>query len=164
MADVLTRIPLRNRDRVIVAHAVIDEADAEQALLTWCLDVTGYAARMIWGHPQRKVYLHRAIMGLLARDGREVDHIDGDKLDCRRSNMRVTTRSQNMQNVPSRASRSKFRGVSPVARANGVVAWRAYAQGRHVGYYVTEDQAAAAAASARSRCMPYANEARSSLS
>lgn len=40
--------------------------------------------------------MHRVI--LQAQSGQEVDHINGDKLDNRRSNLRFVTRSQNLQN------------------------------------------------------------------
>ena len=41
-------------------------------------------------------YLHRIITG--AKDGESVDHINGDGLDNRRSNLRICTHRQNMMN------------------------------------------------------------------
>lgn len=62
------------------------------------------------------VYMHR----LIARTpvGRETDHINGDGLDNRRSNLRIATCSQNSANMwkPRRpdgsATSSRFKGVS----------------------------------------------------
>lgn len=44
----------------------------------------------------RLVYLHRLIMN--APKGKQVDHINGDTLDNRKSNLRVVTRSLNQHN------------------------------------------------------------------
>jgi hypothetical protein len=53
------------------------------------------------------VYLHRFILD--APLGVEVDHRDGNGLDCRRSNLRIATRSQNAMNVEAKPQR--FKGV-----------------------------------------------------
>ena len=78
------RIPLHARDGSIRAHAVIDECDAHFATHRWRLHSAGYAKGRIDG---QDALLHRAILGLARGDGLEVDHIDGDKLNCRRSNL-----------------------------------------------------------------------------
>lgn len=43
-------------------------------------------------------YFHRAILN--AKNGEEVDHINGNKKDNRLSNLRICTRAQNIQNTP----------------------------------------------------------------
>ncbi len=74
---------------------VSDEDYASVAQFKWCYSATGYAVRSTW--PDNKlVYMHRFILG--ATKGSEVDHVNGDGLDNRRSNIRVCTRSQNMAN------------------------------------------------------------------
>lgn len=62
--------------------------------------------------PVRKsIYLHRVIMG--EPDGMEVDHINGNGLDNRRSNLRLATSSQNKHNTgPRKNSTSGFKGVT----------------------------------------------------
>jgi hypothetical protein len=42
--------------------------------------------------------LHRWLMGCTVRDGQLVDHRDRNKLNCQRSNLRITTPSGNNQN------------------------------------------------------------------
>lgn len=47
------------------------------------------------GKTNKKVRIHRVLMGLDDSDPRVVDHIDGDSLDNRRENLEVTTRVEN---------------------------------------------------------------------
>jgi hypothetical protein len=77
-----------------------------------------YAARGAWD-PVRKrrhtVYMHRV---LLATAG-EVDHINGDKLDNRRSNLRAVTRLENTQNQRNKRSGCSAEGIGIYRRPNG---------------------------------------------
>ena len=90
--------------------------------------------------------MHRQIMGLVRGDGMEVDHINHDTLDNRRSNLRVVTPTQNKRWQPSRAgSSSEYVGVSwDSARYK----WRAQIQvdGKvlNLGRFSTEYEAALA--------------------
>lgn len=55
-----------------------------------------YAVRTEWKFPGKKtIYMHRQVMGFPVS---QIDHINGDGLDCRRSNMRLATHKQNMRN------------------------------------------------------------------
>lgn len=49
------------------------------------------------------IKMHRAIMGLGAGDKLDVDHINMDTLDNRRSNLRICTRSENRANTTARS-------------------------------------------------------------
>ena len=73
----------------------------------------GYARRQIsiGRKKQKQVHMHRVIMN--APSEFEVDHIDNDRLNNQRSNLRLCTTSQNSLNKPSRkTSTSKYKGVS----------------------------------------------------
>ena len=61
---------------------------------------------------KRKVLLHRVI--LPTAGGLVVDHINGNGLDCRRSNLRAATHAQNRCNVPAqKRNKSGLKGVVP---------------------------------------------------
>lgn len=80
-----------------------------------------------------------------------VDHINGDPGDNRACNLRPATKSQNIANTRKRKgpATSKYKGVCYVKSADR---WRAQITKdgvlRGLGSYVTEDEAAAAYASA----------------
>lgn len=72
----------------------VDDDDFEKySHLRWHLSDTGYAIRRTYGKTTR---LHRLIMN--CPEGLVVDHLNGDKLDCRKSNMRVCTTKENCRN------------------------------------------------------------------
>jgi len=72
----------------------------------------------------------------------EVDHINGDKLDNRWDNLRLTDRRKNMQNQRRAHSRNSS-GFLGVSRNNDQ--WRARirvnGKSKHVGYYSTPEEA-----------------------
>lgn len=97
--------------------AIVDEADAEKVgAYKWYVSTVSptllYASRKDWqGGRAREVLMHRLITG--AGPGQVVDHINGDTLDNRRSNLRLTDVQHNSWNRASqRGSRSQYRGVS----------------------------------------------------
>jgi len=82
----------------------IDRKDLKGVDLS-CLRITkdGYAAI-------GTKLLHRIIMGF--PENREIDHRNLNKLDCRRQNLRICTRSQNMMNRGKQKNNSVgYKGV-----------------------------------------------------
>ena len=72
----------------------VDDDDYEKYNhLNWHLSDTGYAVRRTNGETTR---LHRLIMN--CPEGLVVDHLNGNKLDCRKSNMRICTQVENAKN------------------------------------------------------------------
>jgi len=83
--------------------------------------------------------LHRLIM--CAPRGVEVDHINGDTLDNRRKNLRLTEDYGNAQN--RHVVRKKFKGTEP--NRNGFSARiKAHGVGHYLGYFDSEVDAARA--------------------
>jgi len=92
--------------------ALIDDEDLELvSARSWNFD--RYARANVWNKELKKYevkYMHRVIAN--APKGMDVDHINGDKLDNRRANLRVCTRSENLHNLTKKAySGSGLRGA-----------------------------------------------------
>lgn len=128
------------------SSAMVDDEDFEMlSHWSWQECLGGYAKR---GQCKRgylqTVSMHRTLM-LPDPDG-EVDHINGDRLDNRRCNLRLCTKSQNQHNKSaSRISASRYKGVSP---STGGTGWKAFiwrnGRNSYLGTFPTEGRAARA--------------------
>jgi hypothetical protein len=96
--------------------AIVDEIDhAFLSSFNWCVTTAGYAYRVIRLECGRRTSepMHRTIMGLAHKEKTNVDHINGEKLDNRRSNLRICTVAQNQMNrKKSKSNKSGFKGVT----------------------------------------------------
>jgi hypothetical protein len=128
-------------------YAIIDDEDYPLfADRKWRKSMGGYAVRCYRDQTGKVQYesMHRIILGL--RDSKvDADHINGDRLDNQRSNLRIATRQQNMQNRRSaRNSASQYKGVSKYTKNR----WRAciYPNDKqiHLGLFASELEAAKA--------------------
>ena len=70
-----------------------------------------------------------------------VDHINGDRIDNRISNLRGATHKQNSQNRPSRQGSSEYKGVCYRSDRSK---WVADIDGKRIGSFNTEEEAAKA--------------------
>lgn len=150
------RIALRDRHGVTVAEALVDDADHRWlSMHRWCRGgPRGMYARR--GSTEGNVYMHRAIAGLRKGDAREVDHINGDKLDNRRENLRVIPGAAQTQNARAYGATSRFRGVCwDRSKSKWKATCRIAGHTRHLGRYDDEVVAAIVAELARRRYMPY---------
>ena len=132
-------------------EAVIDASDAHLVEgLNWHTQSgvnTVYATRTAPkadGEKQKTIWMHRLIMS--APDGLEVDHIDGDGLNNRKSNLRIATRVENRQN--SRRQNNNTSGYKGVCWHKGHSKWRAQIRlnnkRTHLGYFDCPKEAHAA--------------------
>lgn len=156
-------IPVRSHEGVVVT-ALVDEVDGHLADYRWKLHRGYVCSTTRWtaaNGDRRTARLHRQVLGLVPDDGLEGDHISGDKLDNRRSNLRVVIHAQQQQNVPAQRATSRYRGVSWHRQTRR---WRALVVlngKRHdLGYHDREEDAAEAASAFRRSHMTHTNEAR----
>lgn len=87
----MKKIYLKNKD----INVVVDDQDFDSLnKLKWYLSSTGYAVRRMKG---KTTYMHRIICN--TPDGLFVDHINRNRLDNRRSNLRNVTWAENRNNI-----------------------------------------------------------------
>lgn len=146
-----TAIPLHRRDGTVRAYTLVDDADLPLVWeLPWHLGSNGYARCNRGG----LLLMHRMLMDAPA--GLEVDHVNRDRLDNRRANLRIVTPAQNSHNTPARkGAASPFRGVLKDGnrwRARVKMNRRAY----ELGYYATDIEAALVLEAWRRENMPMA--------
>lgn len=130
-----------------------DDMMEELGRFSWCASVGTnggpYATRTEW-MPDKKRYrvvrMHRQITGALR--GQCVDHIDGDSLNNRRSNLRICSNAENIRNMKPHNGRST-KGVHFTKRRSHMqTPWHAYIthdmKRIHIGYFESESLAQSA--------------------
>jgi hypothetical protein len=129
-------------------HTLVDECDVVLVLAyPWLIDHHGYVVRRFSvggrnNRRQRQIALHREINATPAE--LVTDHIDGDKLNNTRANLRSVDRKKNSQNRKMHAGNiSGFKGVT-YHKPSGRYAARitvGYKQ-KHLGMFGTAEEAA----------------------
>ena len=128
--------------------AIVDDEDfVYLSRHKWCVIGKGYAASKFGTGKIRA--MHRIILGV-TDSNIHIDHINGNKLDNRRSNLRIADNRKNHQNQTVRSdSRSGYKGVSFDKNIKGRRPWRAKITTKekrelHLGYFATPEEAALA--------------------
>ena len=109
----MKEIPLRNIRQEIVAWTLIDDEDFNLVNAhCWYRDSHGYARHNYsFNGKSRYILLHRFLMN--TPKDMETDHINGNRLDNRKNNLRVCTTSENQRNSCNKRKNntSGFKGV-----------------------------------------------------
>lgn len=107
-------------------YALVDDEDFDYLnQWKWKFDSHGYASRTIY--PKGKVYMHQLVNQ--TKKGFVTDHINQNKLDNRRNNLRTVTSSQNLHNSGiSAKNTSGYKGISLMKGRNK---WAVYI---HINY------------------------------
>lgn len=158
-----TYVPLFSRSAWPAAWCLVDEADFELVSAhPWHESAYGYAYTRDYSKSSsgELLAMHRLILGLPKGNVPEVDHKNGNRLDNRRSNIRVATRFQNAQNLKVRSdNKSGFRGVCYLKEYGK---WKAEMvvgkTNRRTGYFDTAEEANDAVMSWRAELMPFSKE------
>lgn len=109
-------------------YAKVDDSTFKKyGHLSWYLSDTGYAMRK---SKEGSIRLHRLVAS--TPEGKVTDHLNGDKLDNRKSNLRICTQKANTQN------RKNTKGYAwDKAKSKWVVRYR----NKFYGRYLTEKEA-----------------------
>ena len=129
-----------------VHQVLVDSEDYDRVvqLGRWTYHPQGYAFYQR-DTSELRLYLHRFVLGLVPGDPL-VDHRNGNGLDNRKSNLRLSTKSQNATNqaLVNNIGTSKYRGIFWDKTHNR---WNAeqVVEGRHhhLGCFRSEDEALA---------------------
>ena len=130
----MARIPVYEKGNKanVVDWALIDDDDLDLlGGIAWKPNTFGYLAST--------VTLHRMLLGLRFGDGRLVDHINRNRLDNRRENLRIVTASENCQNRAHIGGSSPHRGVTWNKASKK---WQAQGKlnGKHIHLGLFEDE------------------------
>ena len=92
-------------------YAIVDEADYDRVMqYKWTAGTRRFYVTGCITGSGKKMLLHRLI--LRPPSGMQVDHIDGNPLNNRRSNLRICTNAQNLANSrKAKGKTSLFKGV-----------------------------------------------------
>ena len=143
LADLINmkKIKLTRGRYVIVDNSLFDELNK----LKWYYSSSGYAMRdiKIKGQKRQAILMHRQIVN--APLNFVVDHIDGNKLNNIKSNLRIVTQHENQINRKylNKNNNSGYRGVGWHPETGK---WRARImvnyQEKHLGLFITKEKAA----------------------
>lgn len=104
---IVDKIHLKNSDK----YALISECDFEKvSKKTWLIDGNGY----VYSNSDKEfIKMHQFILGINENKNIVIDHINRNKLDNTRNNLRFATKIQNAQNKSKKnGNTSKYYGVS----------------------------------------------------
>lgn len=124
---------------------MVDDEDYEYLnQWKWYYRNTGYASRTI--NSNISIAMHRIIMN--TPKGMTTDHINGNRLDNRKSNLRIATYAQNQMNKKSLPnSSSKYKGVTfgkHLISKPWMAMIKISGKSKTIGYFKTEIEAALA--------------------
>jgi hypothetical protein len=140
--EAMKEIPLTNSP----LKAIVDDDDFELAsAYIWCINGSGYATAWI---NKRNVFMHRFIMD--AQKGQEIDHINSDKLDNRKDNLRFCNHLQNVLRIGVR--KNSTTGYVGVSKKNTGKPFRAYLRSAGIQLFLGTFDAAEEAAIAYNEC------------
>lgn len=137
-------VPLSNSKEI--AYVDIEDLNKLEGY-RWRIDPKGYVVAGVKDESNTTVRMHRIIMG--TKKGIQLDHINHNKRDNTKVNLREATNTENQYNIPKtkRPTSSKYKGVH-FRKDIKEKQWsaRGTLKGKRVylGYYHTEEEAAIA--------------------
>lgn len=136
----VSQIILRNKYGDETGRTIVDTEDLNKIEQhKWFLGTWGYAESIVNG---QNVLLQRFILNEYNKF-KIVDHINRDKLDNRKANLRIVTKAENALNTGIKQNNTS--GIIGVSWSNTFNKWRAYfnleGQRYELGYYTNKEEA-----------------------
>ena len=120
-------IDLYDKQYNVIAKAIIDVEDVDKVkYIKWRLNCNGY----VINSSNTNIFLHRRILGCDS----VVDPKNGNRLDNRKSNLRIATKSQNQMNVD-------YKGVYRTKNDKFMARIKINQKTIHLGVFVYEEEA-----------------------
>lgn len=124
--------------------ALIDDEDFDLiSQHKWYTQKTRFSNYAMATIEKKHVMMHIFLLG--KKEGKVIDHINGNGLDNRRKNLRFCSIAENVRNAHRTCGKSKYKGVSWHKYGKK---WRAEIRydykATYLGYFDTEEQAALA--------------------
>lgn len=109
-----------------IDRAIIDADDVDKVKnIKWRMNCNGY----VHNNSDTSIFLHRRILNTDCL----VDHINGNRLDNRKANLRIATKSQNQMNVD-------YKGIYP-SKNKWIAKIKLNGKQVHLGMFVYRDEA-----------------------
>lgn len=139
----MKKIPIKHKGKIY--YALVDDEDYYKlSKIKWHLN-NGYPCKTLFRDKNNKyqvLCMHSFIKNTYGRpiDGNlETDHINRNRLDNRKCNLRKCNRSQNTMNKPKTHGKGKYKGVCKTHNR-----WQASICGKYIGSYRSPEDAAKA--------------------
>ena len=143
--------------------AMIDTEDlAKVSKFTWYL--VGCSRKLYvgtvkrYGKKKKTIRLHRYIVGEIP-EGKFIDHIDGNPLNNKKSNLRIVSNSENQQNLSPQIFRNTLSGIRGVTWNKQHKKWQAqvkiHGKKFNLGYFDDKFEAGNCVSEFRRRHMPF---------
>ena len=126
---------------------LIDDNDYEKVIqYKWLCNNYGYATRQYWDRISKKykgIFLSNFILGAL--ENQSVDHINGNRLDNRKNNLRICSFLENRRNKSIyKNNKSGFKGVDKSSKNRWRATIRINGEKIHLGSFIDKKEAALA--------------------
>ena len=144
--DYVAKILLYDNNSKVIGYTIIDAEDINKISNYKIFKCGNYAYANV---NNKRIALHRIITNTvneLDKIHNPIDHINGDYLDNRKSNLRICTMSENMYNTYRQ--RNKSTGIRKHIQKRKYVSYQAYISVNNkqinLGYFDTKEKAIAA--------------------